>query len=331
MLLAGVMKVLSIHTFLNSNNKMKAGTDLKALTFYQMALNSQGHKHRKGLNKLRLRNKEDAATGDAAAATAATADATAGTAIASTDTATTNSTAAGGAGVNSTNVVGAPKVTTDIVITAQPYDLKSCDQVITLTAETIKDHNDYTSRTPAYFTLSAYLVNMFESADTNTLLESINLGHIKQLPNILQGSKNCLQFKDDFSMRNLTMCLTDSSLTEQVQAVYNTFMTCRQGGDLNEFDPVTINNVLSASCNGFNSTLGVSFDMPTIRKQMADELRKGGFEVNEQTTTGAGGFGVANDTDSSDAIVMAPAPKKINVKVPGTPIERVDHKNLVWD
>jgi len=292
------------------------------LTFYQMALNSQGHKHRKVSNNKLRKIKEDAATGDAT--------------VASTDagaTATTTDAAAAGSNstsANSTNVVGAPKATSEIVISAVPYDLKSCDQVITLTAETIKDHNDYTSRTPAYFTLSAYLVNMFESADTNMLLESINLGHIKQLPNILQGSKNCIQFKDDFSFRNLTMCLTDSSVTEQIQSVYNTFMTCRQGGDLNEFDPVTINNVLSASCNGFNSTLGVSFDMPTIRKQMADELRKGGFEVNEQTTTGSGAFGVANDT-VAEGVVMAPAPKKINVKVPGTPEEPKDHKNLVWD
>jgi hypothetical protein len=88
--------------------------------------------------------------------------------------------------------------------------------------------------------------------------------------------------------------------------------------------------VLSASCNGFNSTQGVSFDMPTIRKQMADELRKGGFEVNEQTTSGAGAFGVANAT-VDNGFVMAPAPKKINVKVPGTPEPIKDRKNLVWD
>jgi hypothetical protein len=292
-----------------------------------MALNSQGHKHHSTKTGKKLRSKEEPAAADAAAATADT-----------TSTATTDATAAGGAASagNSTatntstsaNVVGSPKP--EIVIAASPYDLKSCDQVITLTAETIADHNDYTSRKAAFFTLSAYLVNMFESADTNLLLESINLGHIKQIPNILQGSRNCLQFKDDFSGRNLTMCMTDTTTTEQVQSAYNTFMTCRSGGDLNEFDPVTINNVLSASCNGFNSTQGVSFDMPTIRKQMADELRKGGFEVNEQTTSGAGAFGVANAT-VDNGFVMAPAPKKINVKVPGTPEPIKDRKNLVWD
>jgi hypothetical protein len=72
------------------------------------------------------------------------------------------------------------------------------------------------------------------------------------------------------------MCLNDQKTFDQIETAFNNFMKCRSGNDLNDFDPVMINQVLKASCNGFNSTSGAKFDLPKIRSQMAEELKKAG-------------------------------------------------------
>lgn len=179
---------------------------------------------------------------------------------------------------NTTNVVGA-LTTADVIVNKAPYEITRCDQVVMLTAKRISNFDDYTSRAPGFFTLSAYLVNMFESQDNNKLLESISLDHIKILPSILRGSKNCLGFQDSVNFRNITICLDDQPTFDAIFKAYNDFMNCRMGGDLKEFDPVTINSILSASCNGFNSTSGVQYDLPKIRSQITADLQKAGVNI----------------------------------------------------
>ena len=72
----------------------------------------------------------------------------------------------------------------------------------------------------------------------------------------------------------------DQATFDAIQKVYDDFMACRMGGDLKSFDPVTINSVLTASCNGFNSTSsGVQFDLPTIRSQITADLQKAGVRI----------------------------------------------------
>ena len=176
---------------------------------------------------------------------------------------------------NTTNVVGALS-TSDVVVNKSPYEITRCDQVIMLSAKRIANQDDYTSRAPAFFTMSAYLINMFESKDNNKLLESINLAHIKIIPDFLQGSKNCMRFQDSVNSRSIALCLDNQKTFEEIEKAFNNFMKCRAGGDLNEFDPVTINRVLMASCNGFKSTTGAKFDLPKIRSQMADQLKRAG-------------------------------------------------------
>lgn len=215
--------------------------------------------------------------------------------------------------MNSTNVVGALS-SSDVIINKAPYEVTKCDQVIMLAAKRIKNFEDYTSRSPAFFTMSAYLINMFESKDNNKLLESINLAHIQKLPQVMKGSKNCLLFEDGVSHRNISMCIDKEENLEEVKKSYSSFMTCRMGGDLNSFDPVTINNVLSASCNGFNSTQGAQYDMPKIKAQIADELIKAGFKVD--IGVGRSKFGLNNATSSN--LTSVTAPKVIDYRVPGT-------------
>lgn len=179
---------------------------------------------------------------------------------------------------NPTNIsaVGALKTQEEITVDKPPYEISRCDQVMMLEAQRILNFEDYTTRAPAFFTLSAYILNMFESKDNNKLLESINLGHIKKIPSFLMGSKDCVIFLDDISKRNITLCTDDFEIIDAVDRAYSDFMSCREGDDLKAFDPVTINNVLTASCNGFNNTSGVEYDMPAIRAKMADELRQSG-------------------------------------------------------
>jgi hypothetical protein len=180
---------------------------------------------------------------------------------------------------NTTNVVGA-LTTSDAIIDKAPYVIKRCDQVVMLDAKRISNYDDFTSRAPAFFTFSAYIINMFEGKDNNKLLESISLDHIKIIPGILRGSKTCLGLQDSINFRNITVCLDDQATLDAVQKVYDDFMTCRMGGDLKSFDPVTINSVLTASCNGFNSTSsGVQFDMPKIRSQITADLQKAGVFI----------------------------------------------------
>jgi hypothetical protein len=175
---------------------------------------------------------------------------------------------------NSTNVIGISKG--NIIVDAMPYKVTQCDQVVQITAQTIKDYDDYTSRSPAFFTMSAYMINLFESKDNNKLIESIDLGHIKILPHILQGSKSCMIFKDDVNFRNASICLDDTQTSDAIEKAYGDLMTCRLGGTIRGFDPLTINNVLTASCNGFEKTAGVEYDLPNIRNNLSDELKKAG-------------------------------------------------------
>ena len=229
--------------------------------------------------------------------------------------------AAKGASLNNTahdttNVLGA-MTTKDVIVDKRPYDVKRCDNVIMLDAKRIPDFDDFTSRSPAFFTMSAYLINMFESKDNNKLMESIALAHIRQLPVLLKGSKDCMIFSDGVNRRNITMCVPDAGAFEEIEKAYSDFMTCRMGGDLNAFDPATINSVLTASCNGFNSTEGVHYDLPAIRSQVSNELSKAGFLVTDTTVSGAAGFGLNSDTSKPVGSAAASA-KKIDYRVPGT-------------
>lgn len=129
-----------------------------------------------------------------------------------------------------------------------PYIVKDCDQVLMINAQRISNIDDYTSRTPAFFTMSAYLINMFDKNDTNTLIHSINIGHIKVVPDVLPGSSTCIDYADDASGNHIQMCLPDLLIVQQIKDAYDQFMKCRMGGSMQEFNPLVINNVLQASC-----------------------------------------------------------------------------------
>lgn len=135
--------------------------------------------------------------------------------------------------------------------------------------------NDYTKKVDAFFTISAYMVNMFESKDSNKFLESIAMSHIKIMPYILTGSKNCLLFQDSVTYRKITMCLEDPNLMNEIQEAYLALFNCRNGG-----------NIVAKKEENVEKLMKVLCDMPKdhknyeeIRKNFGDELRKVGVRI----------------------------------------------------
>jgi hypothetical protein len=215
------------------------------------------------------------------------------------------------------NVVGNPRP--DAWVDKTPIKVLNCDQVVMFEADKISDMDDFTKKEKAFFTMSAYMINMFEKKDAGKLTESINLSHIKTLPSILPGALHCLHFQDSFTFREITICLKSEDSVNQIETAFQNFMKCRLGNDLRQPDPQILNNILEASCKGNKNTKGVKYDAEKIKKSIAEELRLSGFSVTELTAAGEGDMGFKDTSKPGDA--NAPrARKTANLRVPGTPL-----------
>jgi hypothetical protein len=170
-----------------------------------------------------------------------------------------------------TNVVGSLQ-SKDVIVETPPYKITRCDQVVMFNAQTLADEEDYLSRKDAFFTISAYLINMFESKDSNKLLESIGIAHILQVPGVLQGTKTCLMFMDSASVRNIVMCFKTEDEMNQIHNAYKEIMKCRVGGKVDDFDPSIVNEILNLGCKGITSPEGAEYDFASIRAQLIKEL-----------------------------------------------------------
>lgn len=161
----------------------------------------------------------------------------------------TNATA--GQGNNSTNSTAKSKI-----VSADPYTVTSCDQVVEFSGQIISDMNDFSKKSPAFFTISVYMVNQFEKKDGNTLTQSISIDKILTVPNIIQGSVSCINFQD-VGGKLIPMCLESKATAKNILKAFNQFMKCRMGDNLKNTPAHTIQNILKASCLG----LDVSFDI----------------------------------------------------------------------
>lgn len=97
------------------------------------------------------------------------------------------------------------------------------------------------------------------------------MSHIKTMPYILQGSKNCLYFQDSVTLRKITMCLEDANVLDEVQKAFLTLFNCRNGGKM----PLPDQNV--------EKLMKVLCEMPKehknyqeVRKSLSEELQKVG-------------------------------------------------------
>ena len=148
----------------------------------------------------------------------------------------------------------------------------------------------------------------------------------------MQGAKNCLLFQDSFTGRQITVCLKSEATVMQIEKAFQNFMKCRMGSDLSEADPQIIKSILEASCSGTKNTKGVKYDLVKIKNTVAHYLKKEGFQVNEDTTSGAGELGSTNTQKPGD--IDAPHhSKNFDVRVPGTlpPPEKRKRGGIIED
>jgi len=177
-----------------------------------------------------------------------------------------------------TNVAGNPKL--DVQIVAAPYTLTNCDQVLLFPGKRIFPANDYTKKIPAYFSMNAYMINAFSAKNSSDLLQSVSMANMKQMPMILQGSKDCLSFQDGVTFRSFTMCL-DLPILTQIQTAFQIFFNCRNGFGFNS-NP-NVNDIMKLMC-GTNKTAP---NYTALRGKFKEEMTKVGLIVTEIPGEGA--------------------------------------------
>lgn len=191
-----------------------------------------------------------------------------------TGNSTGNSSAGGSGGYDGKyhDVVGKP-ANVSIAVTSSPWAITSCNQVLLIKAESLKDlliRKDYMDREPAYFTMNAYMVNKFKSANLSSLLESIHLNHMKIEPYLLGGSKSCVVFQDGYGGRQFSLCMSTLLEANQILRAYNTFEKCRLGADLRPYDKLQVDMLLKSTC----------YDIPEKRTEDPNNNRGFGSDPN---------------------------------------------------
>ena len=162
------------------------------------------------------------------------------------------------------------------IISSYPFKVNKCTQVLYFEGKTLSNPLDFSTRDKnAFFTLSAFMINMFESKDSRTLLESINLSHITTYPYFLQGSKTCILFEDGNSNRNITLCTKEEKEYQSILEAYKTLLNCRG----QSFSEEQKTKVITASCNGITKPDGSKYDLNEMQTIFKEELEKSGLKV----------------------------------------------------
>jgi len=164
----------------------------------------------------------------------------------------------------------------------QSMRIKSCDQVFQIRGQYLKDMEDYSIKGTAFFTMSMYLINMFDERNPSKLVESISLAHITKVPDRIKGAKNCLDFYDGKEKKEIAMCLEDMEKQIEVKEAFQMFMRCRMGDNLSEIPVTTIRKIFQGECLGknvklvskFGSNLRNFLKNASIRDKLTARLQK---------------------------------------------------------
>jgi len=148
---------------------------------------------------------------------------------------------------NSTN--GSKPSNTPLIITASPFKVKECNQILMFDAEYIEDLRDYRKRKPAFFTINVLSVHMFKTRDANNLIHSVNFPTIKRDVEPLKGAKGCLSVEGGDSSADLTICFKSDADSENLLNAIKNFKKCRQGENLVEVSEETL-KALNKQCEG---------------------------------------------------------------------------------
>lgn len=128
---------------------------------------------------------------------------------------------------NATNAVGMVG-TFKYTIPSPPYVVERCDQILQIKGKKMS-LTDYCIQTPAFMTLSIYMVNLFDGATPDKLSQSINFNEIRDVPMILQGTTKCMKFQGKSSA--FGFCYDTHEIAEQIVTAYTKFYNCSKGSD----------------------------------------------------------------------------------------------------
>lgn len=145
-------------------------------------------------------------------------------------------------------------------VSVPPYVVKSCDQVILVPVKRISNFNDYCKKDEGFLTMSVYMVNLFETKDSNKLVESITLDKMTNIPVPLAGAPGCIDFRG--GDKRIAACFEENDAVNQLIQAYQDFMRCRNGDNLKDLSWNEMRNILMSACMGqktsFNTTAFLS-------------------------------------------------------------------------
>jgi hypothetical protein len=113
-----------------------------------------------------------------------------------------------------------------------PYKIQRCDQVVFVNGERFISYYNYSDRQETFFEIGIYVVNMFDSKNTDKLIESVEQSHLTKLPDFIEGSGTCLDIMMSNEHKRFPICLESEEIMKQIQQVFFDFMRCRKGDDL---------------------------------------------------------------------------------------------------
>jgi hypothetical protein len=134
-------------------------------------------------------------------------------------------------------------------ITSLPNKVVQCDQVILIPVKRLTNFSNYCEQSDAFFTMSAYIINLFDSPSADQLLESIMLDKLKGYPTQVPGAPYCLDFSNKKDVR-LGICFGSKEKTKSIVDAFNSFMRCRLGDNLKDLSKQKLRELFELSCGG---------------------------------------------------------------------------------
>lgn len=170
----------------------------------------------------------------------------------------------------------------NFAVTREPFKIESCDQVIVIEGETLKDYKDYNSKTPAWFTLSVYMINMLGERKISTVKNHILLHSITHMPTLILGAPKCIDFIDVKKPNRIIMCLKTESLANQILEAYSSLLKCRMNLSLKKMSARQLSTILKTACLGKEINLTGLSKLTSYIKPYSNDIRESQDEIKAQ-------------------------------------------------
>jgi len=170
------------------------------------------------------------------------------------------------------------------IIDKAPYLPTDCSETVLIKAKRLVHDNDYANKKDSVFTMSALRINIFDSMDANSLVNSKRVPGLSHRVNVLKGSANCLFFQDSKNrQRNISMCIEDKNTTAHILDAFAFFHKCSElvVRSLSEEDS------LEKLLNTLDNPKQEEYKIPNFKRALAESLTEKGFFVSESTSPDA--------------------------------------------